>query len=167
MFLKINELEACTQSLIKDIEYVVSHISKQETSNLLACMEDAQRIFIYGSGRSGLIGQAFAMRLVHLGKQVYFVGDSTTPPIKKDDLLIVISNSGKTPCVKSISQIARSQQAQVVSIIGNPHSPVGQLASFHVELFAPGWERRSVPGLICGFPGLGVLAGACILEGKW
>ncbi len=130
----MRNLEASAQNLIKDVEYTLNHVSQQDTSNFLDCIEKAKRIFVYGRGRSGLIGQAFSMRLVHLGKQAYFVGDATTPSIRQDDLLIAISNSGKTPSVLSIAQIAKSEQALLIGITGNHQSPMGKLADFSVEL---------------------------------
>ena len=40
----------------------------------------ATRIFLYGVGRNGLVLQAFAMRLVHLGLDAHFVGQLSAPP---------------------------------------------------------------------------------------
>jgi len=36
-----------------------------------------------GVGRSGLIGRAFAMRLMHLGFEVYVLGETITPAVEK------------------------------------------------------------------------------------
>ena len=47
--------------------------------------------------------RGFAMRLMHLGLQVYVVDDVTTPAIKTEDLLIIGSASGNT---KSLVQYA-------------------------------------------------------------
>ncbi len=37
------------------------------------------RIFVTGLGRTGLMARGFAMRLMHLGRRVYHVGDVITP----------------------------------------------------------------------------------------
>ena len=49
---------------------------------------DSNHIFVCGEGRSGLVARMIAMRLMHLGCQVYVVGETTTPSIKTNDLLI-------------------------------------------------------------------------------
>ena len=40
---------------------------------------NAKRIFVGGAGRSGFAARGFSNRLMHLGFQVYFVGEPTTP----------------------------------------------------------------------------------------
>lgn len=75
-----------------------------------------KKIFIYGSGRSGLVGQLFAVRLVQIGLDVYFVGDMTTPIIGKDDLTVLISNTGHTMSVVQTAEIARRIGSHVVSV---------------------------------------------------
>ena len=62
-------------------------------SNLIC---ETKRIYTYGCGRSGIEMMAFGMRIMHLGKESYYVHDTCVPPIKKDDLLIVASGSGNT-----------------------------------------------------------------------
>jgi 6-phospho-3-hexuloisomerase len=83
--------EACKKAL--------GGISEKERTDLTDRILSAKSIFIFGVGRSGLVGQTFAIRLVQLGLQVSFVGAMTTPIIKKDDLLILISNTGNTMSV--------------------------------------------------------------------
>lgn len=104
-------VRACTESL--------SGISDLDRENLIDRILSARRIFIFGVGRSGLVGQTFAIRLVQLGLQVSFVGDMTTPILKKDDLLILISNTGKTMSVVTTAKIARRLGTHVISITSN------------------------------------------------
>ncbi|MCK5024870.1 MAG: SIS domain-containing protein, partial [Thermoplasmata archaeon] len=54
------------------------------------------KVFIYGVGRSGTMSKAFAIRLVQLGLKVFFVGETITPIVEKDDLVIIVSNTGET-----------------------------------------------------------------------
>lgn len=59
-------------------------------------IRNSDRIFVVGTGRSELVGKAFAMRLMHLGFNVHVVGEVTTPAIRDKDCLIAISGSGET-----------------------------------------------------------------------
>lgn len=63
---------------------------------LVDMLDQAKRIFISGAGRSKLVGNFFAMRLMHGGYDVSVVGEIVTPSIKAGDLLIIISGSGET-----------------------------------------------------------------------
>ena len=60
-----------------------------------------------GAGRSGLAAKAFAMRLMHLGFNVYLVGETTTPAVQPDDLVIAVSGSGETPSIANLGTIAK------------------------------------------------------------
>ena len=44
-----------------------------------SAIDNANRIFITGAGRSGLVARFFAMRLMHCGYRVYMVGEIVTP----------------------------------------------------------------------------------------
>ena len=37
------------------------------------------RIFLIGVGREGMATRAFAMRLMHMGKEIHWIWDDTTP----------------------------------------------------------------------------------------
>jgi 6-phospho-3-hexuloisomerase len=41
------------------------------------------RILVMGAGRSGLVGRAFAMRLLHLGYNAYVLGETIVPAIRE------------------------------------------------------------------------------------
>ena len=55
----------------------------------------AGRIFVMGVGREGIAARAFAMRLMHLGKEVHWIWDDTTPGMHEGDLFIAVNGSGE------------------------------------------------------------------------
>src|SRR5919112_5858965 len=55
------------------------------------------RWFCSGQGRSGLVAEMAAMRLMHAGFDAHAVGEPTAPSIGEGDGLIMISGSGETP----------------------------------------------------------------------
>ncbi len=95
---------------------------------------NAESIFIVGSGRSELMGKAFAMRLMHLGFDVHVVGDVTTPAIKKTDCLIAISGSGETKAVTMAARTAKETGATVVGITANTSSTLGKRIDIAVNI---------------------------------
>ena len=112
-----------------DLEYLTGNcmralegITDRERESLRDLILSARSIFIFGVGRSGLVAQSFAIRLVQLGLRVSFVGEMTTPILKKDDLLILISNTGKTMSVVTTAKIARRIGTHVVSVTSDAGS---------------------------------------------
>ena len=116
------------------IQQIISSISEEKTGKIIEEIINAHNIFIFGVGRSGLVAQAFAMRLVHLGKAVHFVGEVTTPAISSDDIIIVISGSGTTSSVHNVSEAAKKQGAKVVSLTSKINSPVAKLSDIVIEI---------------------------------
>ncbi|MGQ9781746.1 MAG: 6-phospho-3-hexuloisomerase [Nitrososphaeria archaeon] len=92
------------------------------------------KILIMGAGRSGLVGRAFAMRLLHLGFNAFVLGDTIVPSISGDDLVIAISGSGSTKLIVTAAEAAKQVGAQIVSITSYPSSPLGKLSTHVVVL---------------------------------
>lgn len=92
------------------------------------------RIFIFGAGRSGLVGQMFAVRLVQLGLHVYFVGDMTTPIIAPGDLVILISNTGKTLSVTKTAQIAKRIGSSVVCLTSDRKCKLAEISDLCITV---------------------------------
>ena len=64
------------------------------------------RWFAAGQGRSGLVAQMAAMRLMHVGFEAHVVGDATAPSIGAGDGLLVVSGSGETPATLHFARLA-------------------------------------------------------------
>lgn len=95
---------------------------------LTEMLDGAKRIFISGAGRSKLVGNFFAMRLMHGGYDVSVVGEIVTPSIKAGDLLVVISGSGETEQLIAFTKKARDIGAKIVLISSRGESTIGDLA---------------------------------------
>ncbi len=100
----------------------------------IAAINNANRIFIAGMGRSGLIGKAFGMRLIHIGKKVFIVGETTTPAIKEGDLLIAISGSGQTKTTNFVATTAKNYGAHIAAITSNPHSALSSISDTLINI---------------------------------
>lgn len=107
-------------------------------------IRQSQRIFIVSAGRSGFAMRSFAMRLMHLGLTVYFVGETTTPAIQKGDLLITASGSGTTGSIVRAAEKALSVGANLVALTTNTGSPLAKLAN-HV-VYIPAAEKEDHGG---------------------
>jgi len=110
------------------------------------------RIFVVGAGRSGLVGRAFAMRLMHLGLNAYVVGETITPALKSGDTLIAISGSGRTRTVVEIARLARKAGGRVIAITSSKRSPLARISDHAIRIPS----KLEGEGLECA-PPLGTL----------
>jgi 6-phospho-3-hexuloisomerase len=98
------------------------------------------KIFIYGVGRSGYVGKSFAMRLMHLGFNVHFIGETTCPAIEDKDVLIAISGSGETyltvNVLKKAKELMKLQgyDITIVSITCKTENSIKELSNIHINL---------------------------------
>ena len=113
-------------------------IPKQDLESMLTllkiCKENGNCVFVAGAGRSGLMGRAFAMRLMHLGFKAYVVGETVTPAIRERDILIAISGSGSTKSVLIAAEKCREVGAFIIALTSKTDSVLGNLSSVNVVL---------------------------------
>lgn len=95
---------------------------------------DSNGIMCAGAGRSGLVVQAFSMRLMHLGFNVHVAGDSTIPAITRDDPLLIGSGSGETGSLALMARKAKKVQAKVGLVTINPYSSIDRVANIVITI---------------------------------
>ena len=114
----------------------VEDLEDEKIKEVIDQILNAKKIFLLGAGRSGLVGKAFAMRLMHLGLNVFVVGETNTPSVEKGDLLVVVSGSGETRSVVGLAQIGKDLGAKIISITSNPNSTSARNADVLIVLGA-------------------------------
>jgi 6-phospho-3-hexuloisomerase len=129
--------------VLAEISTCLHLLSADSLTKAGTLMEDSSRIFVTGAGRSGLVMRALGTRLMHLGKTVYVVGDSTTPSIQTGELLVIGSGSGRTPQQIIIAQKAQSQGAAILLFTTDTSSPLAKLADLCIAVPAPSLEDTS------------------------
>lgn len=115
---------------------IISHLegylnSSKDEKLIDKCVKailDAKKIFIYGAGRSGMVGRMCAQRLMHLGIHSFFLSETITPRFTSDDCLIVISGSGETLTPCSVAKGAKEIGGRIIVLTANPESTIGQIA---------------------------------------
>ncbi len=118
----------------EEMQSMLSEIGEEKIEEIISYFFEANNIFVYGAGRSGLVGKAFAIRLVHLGFPTFVIGETITKPVKKGDLVVLISGSGETIPVAMTAEIARRLGAKIISITANPDSHIARFADVVVVL---------------------------------
>lgn len=122
--------------VLGEIEYVLAS-SETDFTELKSFICRAERIVCVGAGRVGLVMDAFAKRLVHLGFSAHSYWDVTLPKIGARDLLLVGSGSGNTRSVALVAQIAKETGVSIALVTANHKSILGDIADIKVILNCP------------------------------
>ena len=117
------------EKIVNEIQRVTRNIKPKDILAFTDTVNKHQRIYVFGEGRSGLILKSFAMRLARLGKTVYVVGETVTPPVNGNDLLITVSGSGETKTVLETVKICRVMRGQVICLTATINSSLTKLSN--------------------------------------
>ena len=126
--------ERVTQSL----EAVDPKVIVQVVDTLLK----APAIFVYGAGRSGIIGRAFAMRLVQTGLSAYVIGESVTPIVRRGDAVFIVSNRGESSSSTQTANIVRREGADLIVVTARSTSKLAHAATHLISLEFPEDPQR-------------------------
>lgn len=140
-------LEAAAKEILDGAMKAMNELDMGSVEKMIQMIIDAKdmKIFVVGMGRSGFVGRAFALRLMNLGFNVYFLGETITPAAGKDDLVIAVSGTGETKMVLTASSAAKEIGARVVAVTSYPESPLGKTAEQVVVVKGRtkmGWPRE-------------------------
>ena len=120
--------------VIKELEAALASIDPAATEQFAGLLLDADEIFCAGAGRSGFQIRGFAMRLMHMGLKSYMVGETCTPNITENGLLVICSGSGTTKSLVSHAAKAKEVGAKVALITINPESVIGKTADVVIKI---------------------------------
>ncbi|MDW7969242.1 MAG: SIS domain-containing protein [Sulfolobales archaeon] len=130
----VNTMRDLANYVLNAISYIKSEEVESMIEVLISALDEGRRVLIVGVGRSGLIGKAFAVRLMHLGYKVFVMGDTIVPALRPKDILIAISGSGRTKLVIDAAEVAKSIGAKVIALTSFRDSPLANLADIVVEV---------------------------------
>ncbi|WP_158797639.1 6-phospho-3-hexuloisomerase [Pedobacter sp. L105] len=122
-------LKANLDLILKENIKLSEQLDFNQLALLIPYIQQADRIFLAGAGRSGLALRSAAMRLMHFGLTVFVAGETTTPAIRNGDLLITASGSGTTSTIVKAAEKAVTAGAQVVSFSTGTESPLAKLSA--------------------------------------
>jgi len=140
-------LKAASKEILEGAQKAINELDMNRVEEFVQTILDARKkkIFVVGVGRSGFVGRAFALRLMNLGFNVYFLGETITPAAGKGDLFIAISGSGTTKLSLTASSAAKEIGTKVVAVTSYPESPLGEIADLIVPIGGRtklGWPKE-------------------------
>src|SRR5512136_2770475 len=127
----------------ESVDFILDNIKEtfetgiENTDKFVDHIISARKIFIYGVGRSGLIAKAFAIRLVQMGLEVFFIGETITPIVEEGNVVIIVSYTGETMSATQTANIVRRVGAKVVAITAHGHSKLAAASNLVIELNPP------------------------------
>ena len=123
---------AASQEIVEFIEKALSDLAWARVARAVELLVYARaaggKVLVMGAGRSGLVGRAFAMRLMHLGFPSYVLGEVVTPAVGSGDIVFAISGSGRTELIVTAAKAAKRAGARIIAVTSHPDSPLGELA---------------------------------------
>ena len=122
--------------ILQGINSIIHDANDEQVEGMIQHILQAKskKILVLGSGRSGFVGRAFALRLMQSGFSVYVSGETIAPALSPGDLILAISGSGTTKVVVTQAEIAKEIGAKVVSLTSHSDSRLGQLSDHVVVI---------------------------------
>ena len=141
--IEVNEI--FNKSLL-EVSNTIDHLSIDTILAVVKEIRSAHRIYLLSRGLSEHVAQEFALKLEILGFNVFANSDPSimqevTSTVKRHELVIIFTLSGKTPELLSAAENASSLGARIITITcGDPSTPLARIA--HVCVF--GYKHHHV-----------------------
>ena len=143
-------LESASRVLSIEAEAIGELIPHLDAAFVRACeliLDCRGRVVVTGMGKSGHVGRKIAATLASTGTPTFFVHPAEASHgdlgmITRDDVVVALSNSGRTEEVLRIVPSIKREGARLIALTGDPASTLAGLADVH--LFA-GARREACP----------------------
>lgn len=148
--------------ILEEYRQVFERLDQTCMREFIEKIKKHNRIFLIGVGREGMATKAFAMRLMHMGKEVHWIWDDTTPAIKEGDLLIATLGDGEIGHIDYICRRAKEAGAFVYIVTGSPSGKTARNVADKV-FFVPAAVYRGTDEVVPSFQPMGNLFEQCLL----
>ncbi len=163
---QVNDCEDVILSMrliVVNLNDVIGRLDREAIKAMIQKVLEGERIFVMGAGRSGLVAKAFAMRLMHLGFSAYVVGETTTPAVQPQDVVIAISGSGETHSIADLGKIVKDIGSTLITVTSKKESTLGRISDIAMilpsktknDLDEGGYLERNMRGDYKNLPPLG------------
>jgi len=118
---------------------LLERIDDQFVSACRSMLECKGHIIVIGVGKSGHVARKIAATLASTGTPAFFVhpaeaGHGDMGMIKREDMVLAISNSGETAEVNGILHPMKRLGVKLIAMTGNPASTLARHADIHIEV---------------------------------
>jgi len=123
--------------------FEISNIAKKLSSDfeetIRAILKSSGKVVVTGIGKSGIIGKKISATLSSTGTPSFFLHPAEAyhgdlGMVERDDIVLLISNSGETDEVLRILPFFKSQGNITIAITGNPQSTLAKNSDYHLDI---------------------------------
>lgn len=125
------------KTILNELSTVLSQISDKDVDKAVQVIDSSNKIFLKALGRAADSGKSFIMRLGHMGKEVYVLGETNTRNFSKGDLLVICSGSGETKEFILYAEKAKKFGGKLLVFTGNGKSTLAAMADAVILIKAP------------------------------
>lgn len=129
-------------TVLDELEMVLDDIPQEQIDTAVKVIKESDKIFFNALGRAGFMGKSFVMRLMHMGREVYVVGETNTPNFGEKDLLIICSGSGETKQFIQIAEKAKQLGGKLLVFTATPGSTLTRMADASIVIKAPSKKQE-------------------------
>lgn len=156
------EFQKMYRKIFSEYEQVFQRIDLQNVREFIDTVKMHDRIFLIGVGREGMATRAFAMRLMHMGKEIHWIWDDTTPGICPGDLVVATLGDGQIGHINYVCERAKEAGAMIYVVTGSPSGKTAKSLADKV-LFVPAAVYRGTDDVVPSFQPMGNLFEQCLL----
>ncbi|MBR9652708.1 MurR/RpiR family transcriptional regulator [Thalassovita aquimarina] len=122
--------EMYLQQITASLRSTYASLDAEALTDAIAALRSARRVRLFGVAVSGLMAEEAAMRLMRLGLDACYIGDShfrriSSTLLGPGDVAVVVSHTGRSQETVEAAEIARGAGATVIGISA-PHNPLTQ-----------------------------------------
>jgi 6-phospho-3-hexuloisomerase len=128
---------AAQRFIAERVTAALDRLDPAAIASAVALLGRSPATFVYGAGRSGIIGRAFAMRLVQIGLTAYVIGESVTPIVRRGDVVFILSGRGESQSSIQTANIVRREGAELIVLTGRASSKLAHIATALLPLEFP------------------------------
>jgi len=136
-----NILDKIFSANVKTLHDTAEKIDRQALKKAIDQIKKADKIYIYGVGTSAIFVNEFQYRLMQLGYNVLAFTDVasmkiSTLNLKKGDVAIGISHSGRAVATVEAMRLAKENGAKTICLTSFEKSKITELCDFAIEVYS-------------------------------
>jgi DNA-binding MurR/RpiR family transcriptional regulator len=132
-------VRSMTTLICENISIIPDVLNTNEIDKVITAIQTCNNLLLVGIGASGLVAQDFAQKLLRLGITSHFYYDTDlalvhATNLKKGDICFTISYSGETKAVKKITEVAKHNNATIISLTKIGDNTISKLSDISLTI---------------------------------
>jgi DNA-binding MurR/RpiR family transcriptional regulator len=132
-------VKSMTNLICKNISFIPDVVNTNEINKAVKSLQSCNNILLVGIGASGLVAQDFAQKLLRLGITSHYYYDTDlslvhSTNLNKGDICFTISYSGETKAVKHITEVAKHNNATIISLTKIGDNSISKLSDISLTI---------------------------------